>query len=145
MSKDEEVDGAKIAADILSRMEPSAQTRIVANIEAEAPELALKINENMFRFDEIADLPDRGIQILAQSVNHHDLVLSLKKAEPKTRERIYENVSERKRDLLKDDSNTSSPVKSSDVEAAQRRVLNTLEELRASGKIRTESEHDIWV
>lgn len=145
MSKDEAVNGAKIAADILSRMDSSTQERLVKNIEQAAPELAIKIHENLFSFDDIAALPDRGIQILAQSVNHHDLVLSLKKAQPTTKEKVYQNVSERKRNLLQDDEGTLSSVKSSEVDAAQKRVLSTLDELRATGKIRAESEQDIWV
>ncbi|MCB0328902.1 MAG: hypothetical protein KDD70_04545 [Bdellovibrionales bacterium] len=145
MSKDEEVNGPRIAAEILSRMAPETQTRIVANIEASAPELALKISDEMFRFDDIAELPDRSIQVLAQAVNHHDLVVALKKALPKTKEKIYQNISERKRSLLTNDGDTMAPVKSSEVDFAQRRIMNTLEELRQAGKIRTESIQDVWV
>ncbi|MCI5064490.1 hypothetical protein MRY87_02065 [bacterium] len=145
MTEDEKVDGTKVAAEILKRMDGPAQTRIVANIEAAAPELAEKIQENLFRFDDIAELPDRGVQVLVQSVNHHDLVLSLKTAAPTTKQRILENVSERKKNLIAADEASQGPIKLSEVESAQKRILNTLDELRSSGKVRTGSSHDIWV
>jgi len=145
--QDEIIDGVKAAAKILSKMEPENQERLVANIEVSSPELATQITESMFTFDDIAGLSDRGIQLLAQRVEHQDLVLSLKKASEKTKTRIFENVSERKKDLIEGDYETLPPTRISDVSAAQRRVLDTLEELKKEGKVLedTSRSEEAWI
>jgi flagellar motor switch protein FliG len=137
---DHVIDGVKAAARILSRMEPENQERIVAHIQDTSPELATQITESMFTFDDIAGLSDRGIQVLAQRVEHDDLVLSLKKASDETKTRIYENVSARKKGLIESDYETLPPSHISDVHKAQQRVLATLDELRKEGKIIDEAE-----
>lgn len=138
--EDHVIDGVKAAARILSRMEPENQERIVAQIQDSSPELATQITESMFTFDDIAGLSDRGIQVLAQRVEHDDLVLSLKKASEETKTRIYENVSARKKGLIESDYETLPPSHLSDVQKAQQRVLATLDELRKEGKILDEAE-----
>ena len=139
-TKDEVIDGVKAAARILSRMEPENQERIVAHIQVSSPELATQITESMFTFDDIASLSDRGIQVLAQRVEHDDLVLSLKKASDETKTRIFENVSARKKGLIETDYESLPPSHLSDVHNAQKRVLETLDELRKEGKILDEAE-----
>ncbi|MCB0321213.1 MAG: hypothetical protein KDD60_09825 [Bdellovibrionales bacterium] len=139
MTKDEEVNGPEIAAKILNAMEPERKDRIVQQIASAAPEIATKISDNLIRFDDIARLSGRGIQVLVQAVNHHDLIVSLKKAQPETLTAIFQNVSERKRALIEDDLKNEGPVKESEVLAAQKRILQILDDLERTGKILAEA------
>lgn len=145
MSEDEKVNGPKLAADILSRMESSARERIVKRIEAQDPQLAAKIHQNIFTFENIPEINEKGVQTLLKEINHDDLVLSLKKAPEQVRSTFYKNMSERKRTLVKEDLAALDPVPVPQVEEAQRRILAKVDELRTRGEILTESDHDIWV
>lgn len=146
MSKDEEVNGARIAAQILNAMDPARKERIVSSIKEKVPNLAVKIEENLWRFEDIEDLPSKGLQLLVQSVNHHDLILSMKATTPAVRDAILRNVSERKAALVNDDFANLPPVKLEEVQAAQKRILIILEELRSQGKIQSpEREKDLYV
>jgi flagellar motor switch protein FliG len=144
-SNDEPVNGPRIAAQILEQMDPENKKRIVQKIEALDPDLADKISENIFAFNDICTLPAKGIQVLAQSVNHHDLVLALKNADQPTRQAILKNVSSRKRTIIEDELPQAEAAPISDVNAAQKRILKTLDDLRTSGKVKTGGEQDLYV
>lgn len=146
MGEDEKVNGARIAAQILNAMEPGRKERIVSSIKAKEPKLAVKIEENLWSFEDVAELPSKGLQLLVQSANHHDLLLAMKTTTPAVREAILTNVSERKAALLKDDFANLPPVKLEEVQAAQKRILKILEDLRAQGKVQSpDSEQDLYV
>ena len=145
MSRDEPVDGPKIAAEILNRMDSEKRERIQRKIEEKAPELSVKIKESLFDFNDLASLTPQGVQVLVAAVEQKDLVLSLKKASPQVKETLFVNMSERKAKLVKEDFESLPPVRVSDVEDAQKRIMKTLDELRSSGQIRTQSKNDLWV
>lgn len=144
-TEDEEVDGPRVAAKILEQMPPEVKDRIVQKIEVTDPVLAEKISDSIFNFNDISTLPAKGIQILAQSVNHHDLVLALKEADSKTKEAILSNVSSRKRSIIEDELPSTEAVNINDIGAAKKRILKTLDELRTSGKVLSDSKHDYYV
>lgn len=143
--EDEAVDGPGIAAQILNRMSSENKARIVKSIQQSNPELATKIEEKLFNFEEIADLTPQGMQLLLKEVAHADVVLSLKKASPHVKSALMQNISERKQQMLEEDFINLPPVKLTDVENAQRRILFKLDELRKAGLIRTQSKNDVWV
>lgn len=145
MSEDESINGPKIAAAILNRMKGPAKERIVRAIQQREPELAVRIEENLFNFEELTELTPQGMQLLLQSVSQSDLVLSLKTASGQVREAVLRNMSERRQQILLDELAGLPPVRISEVEQAQRRILQVLDELRSLGKLRTQSKNDIWV
>ena len=147
MDKDdsEDINGAKIAAQILSRMNRATQERLRRQIEERAPEISVKIEANMFRFDDIADLHGPGVQVLVQNISHQDLVLSLKTASSKVKAKFLENISQRKQQMVEEDVDALGPQTVSEVEDAQRRILVKLDELRTAGLIRSEAKNDVWV
>lgn len=143
-SKDEVVDGAKVAAQILSRMGGEAKERIIQAISQVEPELVVKIQENMFRFDDLVDVAPKGLQRLLAEVKHEDVVLSLKKASIEVKQVLLDNMSQRKRELVEGDVKTLPPTRKTEVDEAQRRILAKVEELRAAGVLQTQSKNDVW-
>lgn len=129
MSKDEQIDGAQIAALILSRMPAATQERVVKAMHASSPAIARKVEDTLYNFDKISDIKSPTIQNLLQEVPHRDLVVSLKAAGEKTKEKIFDNLSETKQRMVEEDFESLPPMKVSDVQAAQRRILKKLEEL----------------
>jgi flagellar motor switch protein FliG len=129
MSKDEQIDGARIAALILSRMPAATQDRVVKALQRNNPTVAAKVEDTLYNFDRIAAVRSSTMQNLLQDVPHRDLVVSLKAVDEKTKEHIFENLSETKQRIVEEDYETLPPMKVSDVQAAQRRILKKLEEL----------------
>lgn len=139
------MDGAKIAAQILSKMPVANRERLLKAMESKDPDIVVKVQDNLFDFNDIATLASQGVQILIKSIEHSDLVLSLKTASAEVKNAFFTNMTERKAALVKDDFNALPKVKLSDVEDAQRRILKILDDLRSSGQIRTQSKNDVWV
>ena len=144
-SRDEKVDGPKIAAMILSSMKGPQKDRLVKAIQKAAPTIAAKIKENLLRFDEIGDPTSAGVQLLIKEVQHSDIVLSLKTATSQVKEALLSNMSERKRRTIEEDFAALPPTKLSDVEEAQSRIVRKLEELRTAGLIKSKNSADAWV
>lgn len=135
--RDEQVDGPAVAAQILNRMNTSTKDRLVAKIRMSEPVLATKIEQNLFNFDDIADVTPQGLQVLVKSVDHDDIVLSLKIASPGAKSALLDNMSERKRKMVEDDFISLRPTRLIEVEEAQRRIMLKLDELRKAGLVRT--------
>lgn len=144
-SQDEAIDGAKVAAQIINRMKENNKTKIIARIKATNPDIAQRIEEKMFRFDDIADLTDQGVQLLIKEIDHQSLVISLKTASAEVKEMLFKNMSERKKIMVEDDFINLPPMRLSEVETAQRSILNRLDQLRTAGAIRTNDVNDVWV
>jgi flagellar motor switch protein FliG len=142
---DEAVNGPKVAADILSRMKPAVQARLQKAIEAVDPAIAEKIAANIIRFDSIIELNTKGLQVLLKEIPHEDLVLSLKTASQTVKDVLFNNMSERKQTMVRDDLAALPPTRLSEIEQAQRRIVQKMDELRTSGAIRTGSGNDVWV
>lgn len=144
-SRDEKVDGAKIAAQILSSMKSAHKEKLVNAIQRADPTIAAKIQEKMLRFDDIAELTPPGVQLLIKEVQHSDLVLSLKTAGPAVKEVLFKNMSERKRQTINEDLAALPPTKLSDIEEAQMRIARKLDELRTAGLAKSANSQDVWV
>ncbi|RMD87540.1 MAG: hypothetical protein D6808_01245 [Candidatus Dadabacteria bacterium] len=142
---EEYVNGPKIAADIMKLMDMRRKTEIFKKIEQRAPHIAKKINENMFDFNDIADLTPKGVQMLISEVAHSDLVLSFKLASTETQQVLLSNMSARKKKMLQSDFEALGSVRRSEVEAAQRRILEKLDELRTKGLVTTQNANDMWI
>jgi flagellar motor switch protein FliG len=129
MARQEVIDGPGVAAKILSRFPAAEREHLVAAIQSQSPKAAAAIGRRMMDFAKIERLPARDLQNLLREVPHRDIAISLKAAEEPVRQRILENVSERKLEMVTEDISHLPQVEVSDVEAAQARILKRLEEL----------------
>jgi flagellar motor switch protein FliG len=133
MSQDETIDGAAIAALIISRMNTVEQDRVLRAIETKAPSVAAKLEEKIFDFDRIADMRDYAVQNLLHEVPPRDLAISLKAAGDQVKEKILSNLPVTKQRAIQADLQDLPPMRISDVQAAQRRILRKLDELYPDG------------
>ncbi|MBT2115990.1 flagellar motor switch protein FliG [Dyella sp. LX-66] len=129
------VGGLKAAADILNAMETSRETELMTAIRGHDAALGGRIEELMFVFEDLAELDDRSMQMLLREVPSARLVTALKGAEPGVRERIFSNMSKRASDMLRDDLEVKGPVRLSEVDAAQKEVLQIARRLADTGQI----------
>jgi len=128
------VGGVKIAANVLNFM-GDIGTTILEGVKNTDEDLGQEIEDKMFVFDNLADVGDRDIQTLLREVSSDVLIIALKGAEEIVKEKILKNMSSRAAEMLRDDLEASAPVKLSDVEAAQREILQAARRLADAGEI----------
>lgn len=127
--------GTKMVAEILNLMESSTEKAILESIEAEKPELAAEIKNLMFVFEDVVLLDDRSIQRVLKDVETKDVAIALKAASEEVKSKIYANVSERVADMIREEIEFMGPMRLSDVEAAQQRIVETIRRLQDEGQI----------
>ncbi|HEU4671169.1 MAG TPA: flagellar motor switch protein FliG [Dyella sp.] len=143
--KSASVGGLKAAADILNSMESSREAELMSAIRTQDASLGGKIEELMFVFDDLAELDDRSMQTLLREVPSARLTVALKGAEPAIREKIFANMSKRAADMLRDDLEVSGPVRVSEVDAAQKEVLQIARRLADAGQLTLSAGGDDFV
>lgn len=127
--------GIRHAAEILNFVGQAAETSIVDNVREYDPELAQKILDEMFVFENLLDIDDRGIQLLLREVQSDALIIALKGASPELREKIFKNMSQRAAEMLREDLDSKGPVRLSEVEAQQKEILKIARRLSEEGQL----------
>jgi len=143
--KSASVGGLKAAAAILNAMETSRETELMSAIRTHDAGLSTKIEELMFVFDDLGDIDDRSMQTLLREVPSASLIVALKGAEASVREKIFANMSKRAADMLRDDLEVKGPVKLSEVDTAQKEVLQIARKLADAGQISLSASGDEFV
>ena len=127
--------GAKTAAEILNLLGSGIETAVLDFIREADNDLAQKIMDNMFTFDDLEKIDDKGIQALMKEVQSESLVVALKGASPELREKIFRNMSTRAAETLREDLDSRGPVRLSEVEAEQKEMLKVVRRLAEEGQI----------
>ncbi|MES1163278.1 MAG: flagellar motor switch protein FliG [Rhizobacter sp.] len=127
--------GVKAAAEMINMMGSSIETSVLDYIREADNDLAQKIMDNMFTFDDLEKVDDKGIQALLKEVQSESLVIALKGAAPEMREKIFRNMSTRAAETLREDLESRGPVRVSEVEAEQKEMLKVVRRLVDEGQI----------
>jgi flagellar motor switch protein FliG len=98
-------------------------------------DLAQKILDQMFVFENLLDLDDKGIQLLLREVQSESLIVALKGANEQLREKVFKNMSQRAGEMLKEDLEAKGPVRVSEVEAQQKEILKIVRRLADEGQL----------
>ncbi len=137
--------GVEVVASMLNQMNRTTESEILESIEESNPELAEKIKQLMFTFEDLLKTDDKGIQLLLKEVSSEDLTLALKGASEALKDRILNNMSERAAKMLKEDLEAMGPVRVSDVEKAQVKIAMVAKKLSEEGKIMLTGGGDTFV
>ncbi|MEA4900837.1 flagellar motor switch protein FliG [Desulfitobacterium sp.] len=127
--------GIQSVVDILNRSDPGTLKVVMDSLEMDDPELAEQVKRQMFVFEDIIMLDDRGIQLVLREVDSKDLALAIKGSNPEVGEKIMHNMSARASQMLKEDIEFMGPVRLRDVEDAQQRIVKVIRRLEESGAI----------
>lgn len=127
--------GIRHAAEILNYVGQAAETGIMDNVREYDPDLAQKILDEMFVFENLLDVDDRGIQLLLREVQSDSLIVALKGSSPELREKVFKNMSQRAAEMLREDLESKGPVRLSEVEAEQKEILKVARRLAEEGQI----------
>ena len=127
--------GVRRAAEILNMVNKEIEHDIIEILTQQDLPLCTEIQDNMFVFDNLLRIDDRGIQALVREITPDVLVVALKGAEPALRDKIFRNMSKRAGEILQSDLEAKGPVRLADVEAAQKDIVTTARRLSDEGTI----------
>ncbi|MDZ4756175.1 MAG: flagellar motor switch protein FliG [Phycisphaerae bacterium] len=131
----ERVGGVQTVAEILNLCDRSTERQIMEGVESQDPDLVEEIRRLMFVFEDILMVDEKGIQSVLKEVDNAELCLALKTASEDLKKKIFANMSSRAAELIKEDMQFMGPVKVSDVEAAQQRIVDIVRRLEDAGEI----------
>lgn len=137
--------GARTAAEILNLMNSSAEETVIETVRAHSEDLAQKIIDEMFLFENLMDVDDRGIQLLLKEINTNALMVALKGSDEKLKEKFLRNMSTRAATLLREDMEASGPIRVSQVESEQKAILQVVRRLADNGEIVLTGGDDAYV
>jgi len=127
--------GVRTAAEILNFVGTTHETAVIDNVREYDPDLAQKIIDEMFVFENLGDVDDRGIQLLLREVQSDSLILALKGSSEELREKVFKNMSQRAAEMLREDLESKGPVRLSEVEREQKEILKIARRLADEGQI----------
>jgi flagellar motor switch protein FliG len=127
--------GIKTAAEILNFVGSTNESTVIENVRSVDPDLAQKIQDQMFVFDNLITIDDRSIQLILREVQSESLIVALKGASEEIRAKIFKNMSQRASETLREDLESKGPVKLSEVDAEQKAILKVARRLADEGQI----------
>ncbi|MFW5798615.1 MAG: flagellar motor switch protein FliG [Planctomycetota bacterium] len=133
--KFEKAGGVESVSEILNLADRSTEKGILESLEEDDPDLVEQIRRLMFVFEDIMLVDDKGVQQVLKEIEQEDLGLALKTASDELKEKIFRNMSERAATLIREDMEYMGPVRISDVEAAQQKIVDVVRRLEDAGEI----------
>jgi flagellar motor switch protein FliG len=129
------IGGVRAAAEILNFLSGENESSVMANLKNYDADLAQQIMDEMFVFENILDIDDRGIQVILREVQSESLIAALKGSSEEIREKIFKNMSVRAAEMMREDLESKGPMRLSEVEAQQKEILQTVRRLADEGQI----------
>jgi flagellar motor switch protein FliG len=131
----EKVGGVNTVAEILNLCDRNTEKAIMEGVESEDPELVEEIRRLMFVFEDVKMIDDKAIQRIMKELDNKEVALALKMASEELKDKFLSNVSSRGAEMIREDMEFMGPVRVSDVEAAQQRIVDIVRRLEDSGEI----------
>ncbi|WP_124949961.1 flagellar motor switch protein FliG [Sulfuriferula thiophila] len=133
--KKQPMGGTRTAADLLNFMSGAIEESAMEALRNYDNDMAQKVMDEMFGFENLMEIDDRGIQLLLREVQSDSLIVALKGAAPELRDKILKNMSQRAAEMMREDLESKGPVRVSEVEAQQKAILIIVRRLSDEGQI----------
>ncbi|MDR1311443.1 MAG: flagellar motor switch protein FliG [Burkholderiaceae bacterium] len=133
--KKKQVGGIRAVADILNYLGGEMESSVMEHLKEYDANMAQEIMDEMFVFENIVEIDNRGIQIILREVQSDSLIVALKGASEELRDKIFRNMSQRASEMLREDLEAKGPVRLSEVEATQKEILVIVRRLAEEGQI----------
>ena len=119
----------------MNKTKTDLERSVMDGLEEIDVDLMMKIQDQMFTFDNLATVDNKGIQVLMRNVEPEQLMVALKGAPEEVLARFMDNMSERARGMFKDDMDARGPVRVADVEDSQKKIMRLARKLSDSGEL----------
>ncbi|WP_193015125.1 flagellar motor switch protein FliG [Proteus sp. FME41] len=137
--------GVRTAAEIINLMKSQQEENVITAVRDYDGELAQKIIDEMFLFENLIDIDNRSIQRILQEVESDSLVVALKGCDQELRDHFLNNMSQRAAEIMRDDLSSRGPVRMSQVEAEQKAILLVVRRLAETGEVVLHGGDDTYV
>jgi flagellar motor switch protein FliG len=127
--------GVKTAAKIMNFVKVDIESKVMSEVTSLDPDLAQKIQDNMFTFDNLVNVDNRSIQTLMRNVEPDMLMTALKGADETVKTKFFDNMSSRARVMFIDDMEAKGPLRITDVEEAQKSCMRIARKLADAGEL----------
>ena len=127
--------GVKTAAKIMNFVKVDLETSVMQSLTALDEDLTLQIQDNMFTFENLSMVDNRAIQVMMRNIESDLLMVALKGASEETRDKFFDNMSQRAKAMFIDDMESKGPMRISDVEDAQKNIMRIARKLSDSGEL----------
>ncbi len=127
--------GVRATAEIMNFMKGEVEASTMENLKTFDAELAQRVMDEMFVFEDIINIADRDFQIILRDVPSESLIVALKGCKDEMKEKIFKNMSQRAADTLREDLEAKGPVRLSEVEKQQKEILLIVRRLADEGQI----------
>jgi flagellar motor switch protein FliG len=144
-AKSSNLGGVKTAAKIMNFTKVELEGKIMEGVSNIDEELALKIQDNMFTFDNLSGLDNRSIQTLMRNIDQEMLMIAFKGADELVKDKFMANMSQRARAMFLDEMEAKGPLRITDVEAAQKKIMRIARKLSDKGEILLAGRGDDFV
>ena len=134
-SKSSSFGGIKAAAQIMNSTKTALENSIMKGLEEIDADLMMRIQDNMFTFENLGAVDNKGIQVLMRAVDNNQLMIAMKGASEEVKARFFDNMSERARGMFKDEMDAKGLMRLSDVEEAQKQIMRSARKLSDSGEL----------
>ncbi len=134
-SKSSSFGGIKAAAQIMNSTKTALEASIMKGLEGIDADLMMRIQDNMFTFENLSAVDNKGIQVLMRAVDNNQLMIAMKGASEEVKARFFDNMSERARGMFKDEMDAKGLMRLSDVEEAQKQIMRSARKLSDSGEL----------
>ncbi|MBU2621875.1 MAG: flagellar motor switch protein FliG [Proteobacteria bacterium] len=134
-SSTKKFNGVDALASILNEVDGKTEKSIMSYIEKEDGELAEKIRQKMFLFEDLLKVDDKGFREIMKNINNDIIIKALKTASDDMKQKIFKNLSERAAEMLKEELEVLGPVRLKEVEENQQLIIKAAKKLEAEGKI----------
>jgi len=127
--------GIDSIVEILNSVDRGTEKYIMETLEIDNPELAEEISQKMFVFEDIISLDSVSIQRFIREVDNDDMTVALKGSTDEVKDIIISNMSSRMGEMIEEDMEFMGPVRLSDVEEAQQKIVGIIRRLEEAGEI----------
>ncbi len=127
--------GVSQVAEILNQIDSISAELILSETEEDNPELAARIKQKMFVFEDLILVDDKGLQKLLRNVESKELAIALKAASEAVRQKVLQNMSERAGEMLGEEIESLGAVRMKEVEDSQQKITRIIQDMEAKGEI----------
>jgi len=127
--------GVKAAANIMNLTKTALEAAVMGGLRDLDPDMMQKIQDNMFTFENLTGVDNKGIQTIMRNVDPDLMMKALRGASDAVKDKFLGNMSERARGMFKDDMEALGPMRLADVEEAQKTIMRAARKLADAGDL----------
>jgi len=131
--------GVRVVADLLNGLDKEMSKSLLGRLEERNAQLGAAIRKKMFSFEDLNRIASADLQRILREVDSANLAVSMKSASDPLKEKIYQSISKRAAESLRDEISMLGPVRLKDVEVAQDAIIQVVRRLEEEGSISLDS------